>query len=57
MQVGDLVKMKHVNLGLGVVTKVNKRDLSFYKSHTYLVQFPSNGGKWCLLDDLEVVCK
>ena len=57
MQVGDLVKMRHVNLGLGVVTRVNKRDLSFYKSHTYLVQFASHGGEWCLPDELEVVCK
>ena len=57
MQIGDLVKMRHVSLGLGVITRVNKRDLSFYKSHTYLVQFASHGGEWCLPDELEVVCK
>jgi hypothetical protein len=57
MQVGDLVKYKRYG-DMGVITEVNKRDLSFYKSHTYLVQFVGwSVGFWLQDFEMEVVCK
>ena len=57
MQVGDLVKNRHGDIG--IITKVNKRDLSFYKSHTYLVQFVEwakyPNAKWLQDFEMEVV--
>ena len=57
MQVGDLVKDRLGNMG--IVTEVNKRDLSFYKSHTYLVQFVGCAvGFWLQDFEMELVsCK
>ncbi len=57
MQVGDLVKGKHIGW-IGVIIEVNERDLSFYKSHTYLVQFATvNRQQWWQDYELEVICK
>ena len=57
MKVGDLVKCKyHEYSGVGVVTKVNERDLSFYKSHTYWVYFSTiSKTQWCQDFELEVI--
>lgn len=59
MKVGDLVKAKCGTQPLGIVTKVNKRDLSFYRSHTYLVRFFAFSGDYMWLQDyeMEVVCE
>ena len=58
MQIGSLVKMKRGYLGLGVVTEVNERNLSYYKSHTYLVQWAVvNMKRWQQDFELEVLCK
>ena len=58
MRIGTLVKMKRGDLGLGVVTEVNERDLSFYQSHTYLVQWAVvNMKRWQQDFELEVICK
>jgi hypothetical protein len=57
MQVGDLVKGKHIGW-IGVIIEVNERDLSFYKSHTYLVQFATvNRQQWWQDYELEVICE
>ena len=57
MQVGDLVRGRHTKW-IGVIIKVNKRDLSFYKSHTYLVQFVSaKRRQWWQDYEMEVLCK
>ena len=57
MRVGSLVKGKP-RRWIGVVVEVNKRDLSFYKSHTYLVQFATvNRQQWWQDYELEVLCK
>ena len=57
MQIGTLVKGKHTGW-IGVIVKVNKRDLSFYKSHTYLVQFcHANRQQWCNSYEMEVICE
>jgi hypothetical protein len=37
MRVGSLVKGKHRGW-IGVIVDIHKRDLSCYRSHTYLVQ-------------------
>ena len=56
MQVGNLVKDRHGDMG--IITEVNKRDLSFYKSHTYLVRFVGCAvGSWLQDFEMEVVCK
>ena len=57
MQVGDLIKNRYGDMG--VITEVNKRDLSFYKSHTYLVQFVGCAvGFWLQDFEMELVsCK
>ena len=57
MKVGDLIKDRLGNMG--IVTEVNKRDLSFYKSHTYLVRFcECDTAIWLQDFELEVVsCK
>ena len=57
MKVGDLVRCKHhSHAGVGVITKVNERDLSFYKSHTYMVLFSTiNKIQWCQDFELEVL--
>ena len=56
MQVGDLLKDN--NGDMGIITEVNKRDLSFSKSHTYLVQFLGCAvGSWLQDFEMEVVCK
>ena len=56
MKVGDLIKNRLGNMG--IVTEVNKRDLSFYKSHTYLVRFcECDTAIWLQDSELEVVCK
>jgi hypothetical protein len=57
MKVGDLVKcMINDYPYTGVITKVNKRDLSFYKSHTYMVQFATiDSARWCQNFELEVI--
>ena len=53
MKVGDLVKHEH---NIGIITKINFRDLPFYKSHTYMVQFASiNMTRWCQDFELEVI--
>jgi hypothetical protein len=58
MQIGTLVKMKRGDLGLGVVTEVNERDLSFHQSHAYLVQWAVvNMKRWQQDFELEVVCE
>ena len=58
MRIGTLVKMKRGDLGLGVVTEVNERDLSFYQSHTYLVQWAVvNMKRWQQDFELEIVCE
>ena len=57
MRVGSLVKGKH-RRWIGVVVEVNKRDLSFYKSHTYLVQFCTvKRQQWCNSYEVEVLCE
>ena len=56
MQVGSLVKTKFTGL-IGVVVKVNKRDLSFYKSHTYSIQFSDGWCEWWQDYELEVLCE
>ena len=57
MQVGTLVKGKH-RAWIGVIVKVNERDLSFYKSHTYLVQFCTvKRQQWCNSQEMEVICE
>ena len=56
VKVGSLVRVAHHNRGrTGIVVKVNLRDISFYKSHTYLVQFFSGRERWLVSSDLEVV--
>ena len=57
MQVGDLVKDRHGDMG--IITEVNRRDLSFYKSHTYLVQFVGCAvGSWLQDFEMELIsCK
>ena len=59
MQVGDLVKNRYGDIG--IITKVNKRDLPFYKSHTYLVQFVEwakyDHAEWLQDFEMEAVCK
>ena len=57
MKVGDLVKcMINDYPHTGVITKVNKRDLSFYKSHTYMVQFATiDRTRWCQKFELEMI--
>ena len=56
-KVGDLVRGKNITW-LGVIIEVNERDLSFYKSHTHLVQFCSvNRQSWWQDHELEVLCK
>ena len=59
MKVGDLVRVRHhSHAGVGVITKVYERDLSFYKSHTYLVQFVSaKRRQWWQDYEMEVLCK
>ena len=53
MKVGDLVKHEH---NIGIITKINFRDLPFYKSHTYMVQFATiNSTRWCQDFELEVI--
>ena len=55
MQVGDLIKNRYGDMG--IITEVNKRDLSFYKSHTYLVQFVGwSVGFWLQDFVMELVC-
>ncbi len=57
MRIGSLVKGKH-RRWIGVVVDVHKRDLSFYKSHTYLVQFCTlNKYVWLQDHELEVICE
>ena len=57
MRVGNLVKGKN-RRWIGVIVKVNKRDLSFYKSHTYLVQFCTvKRQQWCNSYEVEVLCE
>ena len=57
MRVGSLVKGKH-RRWIGVVVEVNKRDLSFYRSHTYLVQFCTvKRQQWCNHYEMEVICE
>ena len=54
MKVGDLVRCKfHGKVGL--IAKVNKRDLSFYKSHTYYVEFANGIRGWQRGCKLEVL--
>ena len=57
MKVGDLVKCVINDYPhLGVITKVNQRDLSFYRSNTYMVQFASiNMTRWCQDFELEMI--
>ena len=59
MKVGNLVKVKFGTQALGIITKVNKRDLSFYRSHTYLVRFVAFSGssEWLQDFEMEVVCE
>ena len=55
LKVGTLIKGKHIGW-IGVIIKVNKRDLSFYKSHTYMVLFSTiNKIQWCQDFELEVI--
>ena len=57
LKVGTLIKGKHIGW-IGVIIEVNKRDLSFYKSHTYLVQFATvNKQQWWQDYELEVICE
>ena len=57
MRVGTLVKGKHIKW-IGVIIEVNERDLSCYKSHTYLVQFCTvNRQQWWQDYELEVLCE
>ena len=57
LKVGTLIKGKHIGW-IGVIIEVNKRDLSFYKSHTYLVQFATvNRRQWWLGCGMEVICE
>ena len=60
MQVGTLIKSKHLSIHagwIGVIIEINKRDLSFYKSHTYLVQFSNGATQWWQDYEMEVLCK
>ena len=57
MRVGDLVKGKQIGW-IGVIVEVNERDLSFYKSHTYLVHFCTvNRQQWWQDYEMEVICE
>ena len=57
MRVGSLVRGKNITW-LGVVVEVNQRDLSFYNSHTYLVQFiTTNTQQWWQDHEMEVLCE
>ena len=57
MRVGSLVKGKHVGW-IGVVVDIHKRDLSCYRSHTYLVQFCTvNRQQWWQDFEMEVICE
>ena len=57
MKVGNLVKCVINDYPhLGVVTKVNERDLSLYKSHTYWVYFSTiSKTQWCQDFELEMI--
>ena len=52
MKVGDLVKHEH---NIGIITKINFRDLPFYKSHTYLVEFANGARQWRQEYEMEVI--
>ena len=57
MRIGSLVKGKHINW-IGIIVDIHKRDLSCYKSHTYLVQFcTANRQQWWQDYELEVICE
>jgi len=57
MRVGTLVKGKK-RRWIGVIVKVKKRNLSFYKSHTYLVNICTvNRQQWWQDFEMEVLCK
>jgi len=56
VRVGDLVRCKF-HRQVGLITKVNKRDLSFYKSHTYYVEFVNGIRGWQQEFELEALCK
>ena len=57
MRVGSLVKGRNIGW-IGVVVDINKRDLSCYRSHTYLVQFCTVNRQQLLKDfELEVICE
>ena len=57
MRVGSLVKGKNIGW-IGVVVDIHKRDLSCYRSHTYLVQFCTvNRQQWWQDFEMEVLCK
>ena len=57
MRVGTLVKGKHIGW-IGVVVDIHKRDLSCYRSHTYLVHFcTENIPQWWQDFEMEVICE
>ena len=57
MRVGSLVKGKHRGW-IGVVVDIKKRDLSCYKSHTYLVCLCTvNRQQWWQDFEMEVICE
>ena len=56
MRVGSLVKGRNIGW-IGVVVDIHKRDLSCYRSHTYLVQFCTvNRQQWWQDFEIEVIC-
>ena len=54
MKIGDLVRY-NPDGDIGIIVKVNERDLSFYKSHTYLVQFFPDRQQWRQDFEMEVI--
>ena len=58
MRVGSLVKVKDFKrIGLGVIIDIHKRDLSCYKSHTYLVHYCNGWQRWWQDYEMEVLCE
>ena len=56
MRVGSLVKGRNIDW-IGVVVDIHKRDLSCYRSHTYLVQFCTGIRIWWQDFEMEVICE
>ena len=59
MRVGSLVKGRHSKC-IGIVVDIHKRDLSCYRSHTYLVHFctgNNNIPQWWQDYEMEVICE